>query len=386
MWKKITGYVILQVQGLSLDRFLRRLLLSGIPVCDITHVNLTTATLTIPAKDFPKLLPIRRREHCKIRILEKHGLPFWWKKVFVRPVLWIGIPMSAIVLAILCSRIWMIQIDGTERTDPQQVLTLLQEHGLAVGKRPKGNVLILAADDLSARLPEAAWVSLNREGILLRVTVSESLPKHDPIDWTVPADLIASKDAVIVSVQTKRGQCKVVPGQAVRKGDVLIAGHVVYSSDKTAYDTHADGIVTGCCLYEAEADFPKTVQEYAQTGQTETLYDLFVCSFPVIGQESSFSESVTLETSEKQISSFLFPIILRKTVYAEVAMRERILSEEEQREQAEIYAVNDAISLVPHDAKICSIHTVEQQQGKRVFVRCTIVTEETIQQSREIAQ
>ncbi len=383
MWKNLSGYVILNVQGLGLARFLRSLLFSNIPVFDISHIDETTARLSVRAKDFHRLLPIRRRERCKIRILEKHGLPFLIQTLMRRPVLLYGIPVAWAILFLLCSRIWMIQITGTERTDPDTVMELLHEHGIAVGKVPRGNVLILAADDISARLPDAAWVSLNRDGVLLRVQVTESIPQSETPDTSVPADLVAKKDAIILSVQTKRGKCQIKPGQIVSQGTVLISGHVMYSPDKTTYDTRADGIVLGSCTYSATADLPETVAEHTLSGNTETLRTISVCGFPLWQQKTTFAGFMTDEEQSKAVSLFGLPIAIRTQTCSEVIERERRLAESERQEQAELYALTDAMALVPHDAKICGYQTVLQKKGDRTFVQCTVVTEENIAQIKE---
>lgn len=383
MWKNWYGYVILQVEGLNLARFLRRLLANGIRVFRIRRIDETTATLGILARDVRRLRPIRRRERCRIRILERHGLPFVWRRVRMRPVLLYGIPLCVCILWIALMRIWCIRIEGAVRTDPDEVAALLDEHGLSVGKRPRGSVLILAADDLSARLKDAAWVSLNRDGVVLTVTVHESTLQHETIDWSIPAHIVAQKDAVVVSVETKRGQTAVAPGQTVQRGDVLISGHVVYSEDRTPYDTHADGRVLGACVYTADAELPTTAVALEPSGSVETVHEILLLGHALWSVSPSFGQFRITSDETTAVSSFGIPIAVRTVALEELVERERVLTERERREQAELAATTDAMALVPHDARICSIHTVMQTENGVERVRCTIVTEEDIGISKE---
>lgn len=383
MWKKYGGYVILQIQGLGLGRFLRRLLFSGIPVFDIRRTDETTATLRIYAADFARLLPIRRRERCRIRMLRKYGMAFRVRKMLQRPALLVGIPLSAILLWSLCARIWLIRVEGTQRVSEDEVLSLLAEHGLSVGKRPKGNVLILAADDLSARIKDAAWVELHRDGVVLTATVNEARPMHDAIDWSVPADLVAEKEATVLSIQTKRGKPLVSPGQTVYRGDVLIAGHVVYSPDRTAYDTRADGVIKASCVYRAEAPFLRTVTEYSDTGETLTVRELRFCGFPLCKDAVPFAEYREDESTETTVSLFGLPVTVRKIAVHEIASIERVLTEREREEQAKLKAVDAAMDTVPHQAAICSIQVTTWTRDGEPFALCTVVTEETIGQIKE---
>ncbi len=385
MWKKYGGYVILKIEGLGLGRFLRRLLFSGIPVFDIRRISETTATLQIYAADFVRLLPIRRRERCRIRILEKRGFAFRMRAVRRRPVLFVGLPFSVLLVWVLCSRIWLIRIEGTERVPEDEIIALLDEHGLSIGRRPKGNVLILAADDLSARIHDAAWVELDKEGIVLTVTVNESRPMHDAIDWSRPADLVAEKEATVLSIQTKRGKPMVSPGQTVYKGDVLISGHVVYREDRTTYDTRADGIIKASCVYRAEAAFPQTVTEYHDTGEALTVKAVRLCGIPLWRDELQFAEYREEKAEETTIALFGLPIVLERTTVHEIAKTERVLTERERQEQAGLEAVNAAVDGVPHDAAICSIQVTTATRLGEPFAVCTVVTEETIGQTKEYA-
>ncbi|MBR0081169.1 MAG: sporulation protein YqfD [Clostridia bacterium] len=383
MWKLWRGYVILQLEALDTARVLRRMLSAGIPVFCVRKQNETTATVGVYARDVRRLRPIRRRERFRMHILERHGLPFWWMRMRRRPVLLVGLPLCVIALCVALARIWVIRIDGAVRTDPAEVLEQLAAHGLSVGKRPKGAALIYAADDLSAQLTEAARVTIHRDGVILEVSVQEADPQHDRVDWSVPADIVAKKEAVIVSVETKRGQAAVQPGQTVQRGDVLISGHVVYSEDKTAYDTHADGEVLGACVYTADAELPRTVTEWVPSGETVSVRSVYVCGIPLWRRRIPYAQY--RETGERTVfvSAFGLPISMRVSTAAELCERERVLTEGERREQAELYAVNDAIALVPTDARICSIHTVEQTEGGTTRVRCQIVTEERIGMTKE---
>lgn len=386
MWKLLRGYVILKAEGMHPARFLRRLPASGIPVFGIKSCGETSVVFCVPARDVRRLRPIRRRERCRLHILERHGFPFLWKRMLRRPVLLFGIPIAAAAVWIALSRIWFIRIDGTERTRPEEVLAMLDERGISVGKAPQGTMLIQAADDLSAQLREAAWVSLNRDGVVLRVTVQESDPQHTLIDRSRPSNVIAAKDAVIVSVETKRGKAAVSGGDRVYQGDVLISGHVVYSEDRTPYDTYAEGTVTGACVYTADAELPTSVTEYMPTGETGTIRTLLLAGVPVLHSHAPFAHYRETGTRTVSIARTGLPIGMTVVSVEELAERERILTEPERREQAELSAYRAAVALVPEHAAICSIHTTERVENGTVRIRCTVVTEEQIGINKEYTQ
>lgn len=73
-------------------------------------------------------------------------------------------------------------------------------------------------------------MSINIKGVRAEVVVRESPKKPKIEDLTIPADVVAERDGVILEIGAKRGKKMVKNGDAVLKGEVLISGLVTHKS------------------------------------------------------------------------------------------------------------------------------------------------------------
>lgn len=374
MWQFLKGYVIIQIEGLCTARFLKRIADAGIRIADVRKIGETTVRFGIPCKRFFALHRLRKGLPLRIRIVSRKGLPFLAQRLRRRPVLWIGAPLILIGMLLLSVRIWVIRIDETERVDPEEVRRLLEEDGICPGVRPHGPVLIYTANDLSARIRDAAWIGLDREGVMLRVRIVESLPESPKRSNTVPSDIVARKDGVITSITVMRGQARVKVGDRVKAGDVLISGTIVYKD--ASVETSADGVVRAAIDYRTETDTVDTVTESAETGSTETVRTLKGFGFELLRSRPTFEHYRLTDRTELALSSLL-PIVLETQTAHEIVFRERTLSEEEAAEYALAKAREQAYALVPRDAQIINTYgTIRKRKGRQTAV--VIVTAEEI--------
>ena len=380
MWHFPHGYVILQIEGLSIARFLKRLTENGICVERLRRIGPSAVRFRMPADRFFEIRSLKKGLPLRIRIVGRTGPAFQLRKLMKRPVLWIGTLVLFLALCWASSRIWLIRVEGTERVDPEEVLTLLKEHGLSVGARPKGPVLITAANDLSARIYDAAWIGLDREGVTLTVKVVESQPASFKRTQSVPSDIVATKDGVVTAITVMRGQARVQVGDAVRAGDVLISGTVSYQD--ATYQTSADGIVKAAVLYEAENPVCDTVEEIVETDRTEPVRTFRIGPWTLLRGKPAFERYRLLDTRSIGISD-RFPAYVDETVARELVLRERMLSDSEAEELALSRAGALALERVPKDAAVLNQYgTVKRRDGEPVAV-VTVTAEEIIGRTEE---
>lgn len=380
MWHFGIGYVIIQIEGLSAARLLRRMTEAGIRVRDAKRIDSVTLRCSIPVNRFFDLHRLKRGLPLRIHILERRGLRFTARKLCRRPFLWAESLILLGLLVFASSRIWVIRIDETKRVDPEEIRLLLKERGIAPGALLSGPILITAANDLSAQIYDAAWIGLDREGVLLKVNVVESIPESPKKTTRVPSDVIADRDGVITSLQVMRGQARVKVGDSVKAGDVLISGTVLRNGD--SYETAADGVVKGVAEYRAEVEITDTVTESYETDREETVRVLRFASFEIARTKPSFTHYRLCETTSLAISTLL-PVYIDRIHVREIGFRERALSEEEAESNALTLAREQAYALIPRDAAIINTYgTVKTVDGKRYAV-VTVTAEETIGKTEE---
>lgn len=381
MWHFPEGYVIIQIEGLSAARFLKRIADAGIRVSDVTRIDAGTLRCTVPAKRFKQLRKLRRGLRLRVHIVRRGGFPFAVRKLWRRPFLWVGVSALLIGMLFVSSRIWVIRIDETARIDPAEITDMLGSYGIRPGARPEGPVLITAANDMSARIHDAAWIGLDREGIVLHVHVVESIPESPKKTTRVPSDVIAEKDGTVLSVSVMRGQARVRVGDRVKAGDVLISGTVFYKDE--SYETSADGVVTAAVRYEAESGIPDFVKEAKETDNTQSVRILRFASYEIMRTKPTFTH-YRLTDGKAVSASDLLPVTLETLTAREIVFSDRDLTPEEAEQLALSNAREKAYALVPKDAAILNTYgTFRTRNGERIAV-AIVTAEETIGKTEEI--
>ncbi len=380
MWQFWNGYVIIQIEGYSAARFLKRISEAGIRVSNVRRTDDGKLCLKLPATKFKALHRLRRGLPLRVHIIKRGGLPFVLQKLWRRPVLWIGSGVLFLALLILSSRIWLIRIDETERIDPEEIMALLNEHGLHTGARPNGPILITAAEDIAAQIRDAAWVNLDREGITLHVRIVETIPESIKKTDRIPSDVVAEKDGVVLSVNVMRGQARVKVGSRVQAGDVLISGTVLYKD--RSIDMAADGSVYAAVEYRAETELSDRVTEAYETGSTEAVRILTFWGFEITRTGCAF-EHYRLDHADTVTENGVLPFAIRTRTAQEIGFRERLLTEEEAAELAFTEAREQVYAMIPKDAAIINTYgTIQNRNGKR-FAVVIVTAEELIGKTEE---
>ena len=381
MWQFLKGYAIIRAEGLCTARFLRRIANAGIPVSNVRKCGDASILFAIPARRFFELRKLKKGLPLRIRIVGRGGLPFLIGKLKRRQVLWIGSLLLFIAIAILSMRIWIIRIDDTKRVDPDEIIELLAERGIRPGASLKGPILITAANDLSAQIRDAAWIGLDREGVLLNVSVVESLPESPKRTGKVPSDIVAERDGIVTSIRVMRGQARVNVGDRVSAGDVLISGDVLYKDQSV--NMAADGIVYAATQYRAEVALYDRITESYETEGAETVRILRIWDLEILRTKPRFDHYRLVDTG-KIIGNGLLPVSIETQEAREIAFRERTLSTEEAEEYALIDAREKALALVPKGAAIINTYgTIKTAKGKRIAV-VIVTAEEIIGKTEEV--
>ncbi|GAY76367.1 stage IV sporulation protein [Sporolactobacillus inulinus] len=78
------GYLRAEIIGAEPERFIRIALREQIRIWNIMRTNETTLTCSIALTDSNALRMMLKESKCRIRILEKNGLPFYLRKLKLR--------------------------------------------------------------------------------------------------------------------------------------------------------------------------------------------------------------------------------------------------------------------------------------------------------------
>lgn len=246
----LAGYLKVRLSGNQAERFMNLCSYREINLWDVKLVE-ESYEMKVALRDFWKIKPIIRKTGTKVKVVERYGFPFFWKKYKTRYFLIAGALGAACFLLFMTTYIWRIEINGNVSCSDEEIKSYLKSIAVFEGQSKKRISCNFVADQLREQFEEMIWVSVSIDGVDVIVEIKENTDFISEEKGEGPSNLIANREGIITSIITSHGVPKVKVGDAVEKGDVLVSGIVEVRNDAME--------VVGYQYCEAEAEI------YAQT-------------------------------------------------------------------------------------------------------------------------
>ena len=379
LWNYIRGYVIIIVEGYFLEKFVNICTKRQIYLWDIKKLKNSKISLKISIKGFKLLRPVARKTGCRVRIVEKRGLPFIINKYKERKTFVFGLAVFIVLFYIMSSFVWTIEIAGNEKVETQIIMDYLDEIGVRPGVLKYRINTENVANSIIIGINQLSWVSVAVKGTKLKINVAESIEAPKIIPKDIPCDVVAAKDGVIESLIVKDGYSLVKEGDTVKEGDVLISGSIPILNEDSFRTVHAMGEVMARTWYESRQQIHLNIKEEIRTGNKKNNITLlfFKKTVPLfhkkVGYEEYDKEEIKkiLSIGENLVLPFGF-IVER---YYENRIVEAKVSIEEAKEAAVDAAYEEILDLMPEDSQIkdTKINFLEDSDGNiyaDVIIEC----------------
>ena len=135
---------------------------------------------------------------------------------------------AAAATFVLQEFVWTIEVEGNDRLPAGQIVQALEELGIAPGTWGPSIDSPETRNRMLLRMPELAWLAVNRSGGRVQVLVTE---RQQPPDTRAPyavANVVAARDGVLTEVSVTEGMRLCAVGDTVRQGQLLVSGYEDY--------------------------------------------------------------------------------------------------------------------------------------------------------------
>ncbi len=321
------GYVRFRVKGPYPERLLNLLSKNNINIWNVNrHADSLEACISI--RDYRRLPNLCKKAHFRIRNLERSGIFVFAAQHVNKLGFLVGLLVFTLLLHFLSGFIWQIQISGNETISQEEITAGLNTIGIKIGAPKKKidsfnihNQLMLAVEGIS-------WASVNLEGSRATVLISESTVKQEAED-DAPCNLIASCDGIITDLRVTAGDTRVIVGQPVTEGELLVSGTIEYATGATGWK-HAAGAIYANTTHLISSFIPYQYSFQRSGAVLEKSYlDFFGLKIPLYLGSVPFAEfSVSSLESTPLISSSV-PFTKNSRVFYEQLQNQVLLSKEE---------------------------------------------------------
>lgn len=224
LWNKLAGTIHLEMTAADPERMLNCLIQNNIELWDVSKRTALVTEFWIKRKD-RKLV---------FRIAEKHGASFRPKGVSGTIYLvnrWLNRPIIVGCVMLLClltfllpERIVFVDVVGNENIPSRIILEEAAKQGLSFGADRRSLRSEKIKNELLGVLEEAEWIGVNTNGCRAVIHVRERDIAQKEATSDV-SNLVAAADGIVDEIVMNRGTLHCSPGQAVRKGEILVSGY-----------------------------------------------------------------------------------------------------------------------------------------------------------------
>ena len=251
----LRGYVDFTALGKHTERFINILNFRGIQYWDFEPVgDIYSGKMFV--SDYLKIRTIAKNASVKLRVRQRHGLPFFIRKRRHRAGILAGAVLGAVILFVLSQFIWSIRIVGAESLSTSRLTRVFAENGFEVGM-PKSSLDVNKLErNIELEIPEIRWLSVNALNNIAIVEIKEKAKTPKLNDKKYPCNIKSDSDGVITDIVVRKGTCEVKKGSAVARNQLLV-NCVVKSRDEKQSLVHSDAEIYADIVVNKTIKIPK---------------------------------------------------------------------------------------------------------------------------------
>ena len=225
-WKQAAGIVRAELVSADPEGALRALGEAGIALDEITPKGALTLEFLLRREDLPAAEALCRKRGDSFRVLGRQGLWYAVGALWERKLLLTGLVFLLGLTMLLPTRVLFFRVEGNKAVPRAQILWEAECQGLSFGASRRGVRSERVKNALLEAIPELEWVGVNTQGCTAVISVRErTAPAPAPEAKHQVGNIVAAMDGYILSVTVTQGTGLVQPGQAVKKGEILISGY-----------------------------------------------------------------------------------------------------------------------------------------------------------------
>ena len=369
----LLGYLTISIEGYYIERFINICKSKKIPVWNLKKDKDIKLYLKIGIKDFKDVCEIVKKTKCKVKIIDKRGLPFLLHRYKKRKIFLFFLIVLIILIGLSSNFVWNVDIQEEKGQKIENLMQDIEETGLKVGRlKAKVNTKEVI-NKIRLKRKDVAWMGIELKGTNAIVKVVKSDEKPDIIDENDYCSIAADKAGIITKINAQNGTANVKVGDTVNNGDILINGWMEGKYTGIRY-VHAKGEIEAKVWHTKHKKVQYKSTEKRKTGRCENKYEIKFNNFKINLNKrvSKFKiyDTISAENKFKLFSDFYLPISIVKNINEEVVEEEKSYTLEEAKDIGIKELQEELDSEIQDEKRIVNknINIYEAEDGIDIYV------------------
>ena len=318
------------------------------------------------------------RFHIDARVLARRGRSALRGFARRRATLPAGLAVFAALCWLFLGRIWVIDVafsgEAAALGDAEALRQAVHEAGVHPGI-PRGLDPGALEQALLAGTGGYSYVGAHLRGVRLVIEAVPEVPAPPVYDLAAARDLVADRDGIVLAANVQSGVSCVEPGDAVRRGQLLIRGEEQASAEATR-PIAALGEVIVRTWFTGEASMPLVERVARPTGRESASASLKTPWFELpITEGTAFADSAS-EAELLPIGGLFVPVGIERVTSRELSLCEVARDMDWLKQALAPLAMADAAAKLtsggPGEYEILSRWIDYERAGDRLTARAVI--------------
>lgn len=265
----------IEVKGSYLERFFNICAHNEIKLWAVIRRDIDLVELKLSLSDYKRLLSIVEKTKCRVKLIDKKGIPFCLFTIRKRYALVAGFAVLGLVFYVLTSFLFEINITGTENT--ALVHKALKDNGIKIGTKLSEINANYIQNEIILNYEEFLWIAINLKGNVANVEVLEREKMPIIVEKDTACDIIANKSGIIDSIDVLSGEKMVYTGQTFTAGDVLVSSEMIgypQIDDPQIRLVHSLADIKATVWYDTQVNIQSEIYTKNYTGRSKTHYSI----------------------------------------------------------------------------------------------------------------
>lgn len=273
MYKKalnfLRGSVALHCACSAPERVINLCALRNIPFWDLCHIDEEHFTLrtTRGGAELLRCAVEQSGLTAQLTVQNEAGAPVRLRGFRRRYVLLAALGVAAACIWSLSSFVWAFTVTGNDTVPTEAILRCLEKNGVAVGTPVRRIHQETLRNHVLLELTDLSWLSVNVRGCTAHIQVVERRRPPQIFSSAQRANVVASRDGLVIGVEALQGRGEVAVGDTVTAGQLLISG-VSDSRFGGMRLMNAQGRIYARTWYELSLTAPLEVAQKGETART----------------------------------------------------------------------------------------------------------------------
>ena len=245
------------------SKYFNKLFRYGIYINNIKKINKDEYLLYLDLDNYNKILKFKKI--FEIEFIDYRGY-IKYKNIFRNNIVFfIMFVISLFYIIFLSNVIFSIEIKTTNKDLNNLVMHELNRNDISLYKFVKSfeTKEKIKKKILNDNKNSLEWLEITRHGSKYIVNVEERIIKNIDNDNT-PTDIVASKNAIILSIEARSGSIVKKLNDYVKCGDIIVTGSITHK-EEVVDKIRADAIIYGETWYKVHVSYPMSYYEKTYT-------------------------------------------------------------------------------------------------------------------------